>query len=245
MLGIDEIIASRQPFPGPGLAVRQICSDKNIAVSEENIKLFDNVINNLKVNGFIAPMLSVGVHEDTRSYKNLAVLYGDGIDADFKGLSESVAEIPKKLDFINRCVYVLNKKSISGLKQSELTMAAENTGLLREIDNIVTESISKYLKEDSGDANKISQYFAVLTPICSDYHELCSCCPCCSHGKYSAVIRAVITSDYMTGIAAIPGEDIPIKVLRRIADKIMSEYPDIDLILYDMTDKPPATVEWE
>jgi len=246
MLGIDEIIASRQPFPGPGLAVRQICSNKNIVVGEENKKLFDESIKNLNGNrtesvyGFIAPILSVGVQGETRSYKNLAVLYGGGMDADFKGLAQTSAEITNQLNFINRCAYVLNKKNIGGLKQNDLTMAAENTELLREIDSIVTGEISKYLKENTGDANKISQYFGVLTPICRS-----GACSCCSGGKYSAVIRALITTDYMTGKAAIPGADIPIEVIRRISDRITAEIPEIDLVLYDMTDKPPATVEWE
>ena len=247
MLGIDEEIASRQPFPGPGLAVRQLCSNKNIVINEENIKLFDGFINNLNIKrtefvyGLVAPILSVGVRDEKRSYKNLAVLYGEGTDADFERLSKIAAEIPKELNFINRYAYVLNKKNISGLKQSELTMAAENTELLRETDYIITKEISKWLKENPGEANKISQYFGVLTPICGT-----AACPCCSNGKkYSVVIRVFVTVDFMTGKAAIPGKDIPLKVLRRIVDRIEAECHDIDLVLYDMTDKPPATVEWE
>lgn len=242
MLGIDEEIASRQPFPGPGLAVRQICSNKEIVIDEENKKIFDGVTNDLNIKGLVAPILSVGVEKDTRSYKNLAVLYGYGTDVDFESLSETVAEIPKKLNFINRCVYVLNKKDITlnGIKVNELTMAKENTELLREIDYIITSGISKWLKE-TGNANKINQHFGVLIPIAENSPDNLSN----SEKKYAAVIRAVITTDFMSGRAAVPGKDIPVSVIRDISEKIEAGFENIDLVLYDMTDKPPSTVEWE
>ena len=239
MLGIDEEIASRQPFPGPGLAVRQICSDKEIIIPDD--KKFAAFMADKNTAGVIAPILSVGVENDARSYKNLAVLYGGGFDIDFGELSGTVVEIPNNFDFINRCVYVLNKKSLNGLKRGDLTMAKENTDLLREIDYIITSGISEWLK-NPGNTNKINQYFGVLIPISTgaDNTESTN-----ETKKYSAVIRAVITTDFMTAKAAIPGKDIPIDVIRGIADKIAAEFPEIDLILYDMTGKPPSTVEWE
>ena len=238
-LGIAEEIASRQPFPGPGLAVRQICSNKNILAEPngENRKSFDNLMKSLNINGLVAPILSVGVQGEARSYKNLAVLFGDGLDADFGKISEAAAVIPEKLDFINRCVYVLNKKNIEsdGITCGELTMAEENTNLLREIDHIVTSEITKFLK-GSGNLNKITQYFGVLTPIQTIQS---------AGNQYAAVIRAFLTVDYMTGMAAVPGKDIPVEVIRAICGRIEKELDKIGLILYDLTGKPPATMEWE
>jgi GMP synthase PP-ATPase subunit len=43
----------------------------------------------------------------------------------------------------------------------------------------------------------------------------------------------------------LPGDDIPLEVLHSISAKISAEYDEIDLVLYDMTGKPPATIEWE
>ena len=230
MLGIDEEIASRQPFPGPGLAVRQICSDRSIVIDEDKKKRFEAAVENLNIKGLVAPILSVGVEKEARSYKNLAVLYGGGAEADFEEVSEAAAGITDKLNFINRCAYILNKKNIDGLKVSELTMAIENTELLREIDYIITSEISKWMKNTG---NKISQCFGVLIPVSS------------VEKKYSAVIRAFITNDFMTGRAAVPGKDIPVSVIRGISERIEAELKNIDLVLYDMTNKPPATMEWE
>jgi GMP synthase (glutamine-hydrolysing) len=110
-------------------------------------------------------------------------------------------------------------------------MSAESAELVRGIDYIVTSEIKKYLKESG---KKITQYFGVLLPVSSS-----------SSKKYSAVIRAFITVDFMSGHAALPGRDIPVEVLQSISAKITAEFAEIDLVLYDMTGKPPATVEWE
>ena len=229
MLGIDEETASRQPFPGPGLAVRLICSDGCAPVKTESFQpLLNEFLSARKVSGIIAPILSVGVKGGSRSYKNLAVLYGG---ADFKELERTVAEIPENLDFINRCAYVLNKKSIDNLTCNKLSLSAESAELVRGIDHIVTGEINKYLKESG---KKITQYFGILIPVSSSGAK-----------KYSAVIRAFITVDFMTGYAALPGRDIPLELLRGISDRIVAEYSEIDLVLYDMTGKPPATMEWE
>lgn len=54
-------------------------------------------------------------------------------------------------------------------------------------------------------------------------------------------VRAVITSDFMTCEYA----DIPHEVLRRISTRITAEVPGISRVVYDITSKPPSTVEWE
>ena len=84
-------------------------------------------------------------------------------------------------------------------------------------------------------ASLIAQCFAVLVPVSTD-------------GKrYSIAIRAVVTSDFMTAQSAVPGVDFPDGALERAAKRIReSTVADkIDLIMYDVTGKPPATVEWE
>lgn len=58
------------------------------------------------------------------------------------------------------------------------------------------------------------------------------------------VIRTFITSDFMTGVAAVPGQDIPVKALHEMVD-VMQTVPGISRIMYDMTSKPPGTTEWE
>ncbi|GHU37055.1 putative GMP synthase [glutamine-hydrolyzing] [Clostridia bacterium] len=237
MIGVEEEIASRQPFPGPGLAVRIICGGNINAASEENASRFAEFFESGGA-GFtaqIAPISSVGVQGDMRSYKSLALLAGNGIKStDFSRLLALTTEIPNKLNFINRVVYALNRDKIDKLTRFDMRLSEESTSVLREADAIVTSEIYNNLR-DEGKPNKINQYFAVLLPFAEEG----------SGKKYSAVIRAVVTTDFMTARAAVPGEDIPLTVFERIVERIEKECPAVDIVMYDVTGKPPATVEWE
>ena len=81
----------------------------------------------------------------------------------------------------------------------------------------------------------IAQCFAVLVPISA--HE---------GKKYSVAMRAVCTTDFMTAQSAVPGKDFSIDALKAARDEIVERFGDtVSLVLYDVTGKPPATVEWE
>jgi len=58
---------------------------------------------------------------------------------------------------------------------------------------------------------------------------------------YTLALRAVKTVDFMTAVAA----EIPFDLLNKITDRIISEVDGINRIVYDITGKPPATIEWE
>jgi GMP synthase PP-ATPase subunit len=49
----------------------------------------------------------------------------------------------------------------------------------------------------------------------------------------------------MTGRAAIIGKEVAIQTLKQVVEEITFNFKEIDLVLYDITGKPPATVEWE
>jgi len=233
LLGLDEQIASRQPFPGPGLGVRLICCDGAIPDQpKENVEAVEKFVDNesggtLKIK--LGPVKSVGVQGDNRSYKALATLYGAGIGgADFNMISKIAHEIPNKFDFINRVAYCVSDGAhdTDGVECAGMHISRETADLLREIDAIVTENIS---------SKKIAQCFAVLFPMSVDKGK-----------KYSCAIRAVLTSDFMTARSAMPGADFPIDALENAVGEIKSAVGDkISMIFYDVTGKPPATVEWE
>ena len=84
-------------------------------------------------------------------------------------------------------------------------------------------------------ASKIAQCFAILLPVST------------KADRYSVAIRAVVTTDFMTAQSAVPGKDFPADALQNILKRIAaSDVADqVDMVLYDVTGKPPATVEWE
>ena len=59
--------------------------------------------------------------------------------------------------------------------------------------------------------------------------------------SYFVVLRAVTTEDFMTADWA----RIPFDVLERISNRVVNEVPGVNRLLYDLTSKPPGTIEWE
>lgn len=229
MLGIDEEIASRQPFPGPGLGVRVMCNEGTIVISDEDKASFKAAADQFvpaKYQAEIVPLKSVGVQGDYRSYRYLSVLNGGGIEnADWEEIHQIARDVPNNTKTVNRMGYVLNSgKDISaGVKAYPMYMNKADLDLLRDIDHLVTTTLKN---------KKISQTFAVL-------------CPIGVTGKKSVAIRAIVTNDFMTGRAAMVGKDIELSQFETIVKEIEANYPEIDLVLYDVTGKPPATVEWQ
>lgn len=237
MLGLDEEIASRQPFPGPGLGVRILCSESGIradAAQAAALQAFMSRSGTQAYSAAMAPVRSVGVQGDHRSYRSLAVLSGKGLACDWQELSALAKEIPNHLSTVNRVAYLLNRSNVGGeLISAHSRICHDRAELLREADDIATDELLKPL--DGTGSSRIAQCFAVLVPTSTDGHRI------------SIALRAVVTTDFMTAQSAIPGVDFPAESLSQIVRRI-SESPiadEIDMILYDVTGKPPATVEWE
>ena len=110
MLGLEESIASRQPFPGPGLAIRLICHNKEeeVTITEDEIKKLDEIMNGAEEYAQIIPIKSVGVQGDCRSYKNLGIVYGNGLNFDWDNVTTLAKKITDSINKINRIAYILN-----------------------------------------------------------------------------------------------------------------------------------------
>ena len=102
---------------------------------------------------------------------------------------------------------------------------------VRESDAILREEFA-----NAGLDKTVWQYFTVVPPITSTGVR---------DGKrvdaWPVVIRAVNTVDAMSATVATP--DWPL--LLKITDRILAEVPNVNRVLYDMSPKPPATIEWE
>ncbi|WP_010248306.1 glutamine-hydrolyzing GMP synthase [Acetivibrio cellulolyticus] len=107
----------------------------------------------------------------------------------------------------------------------------EKLEILRDSDHIFREEIAK-----AGLDKEINQYFTVLTGMRSvgvmgDERTY----------DYTLALRAVTTTDFMTADWA----RIPYDLLEKISNRIVNEVKHINRIVYDVTSKPPATIEWE
>jgi GMP synthase (glutamine-hydrolysing) len=107
----------------------------------------------------------------------------------------------------------------------------ERVALLQEADDIVASEIKA-----AGLYTKVWQSFAVLLPVMSvgvmgDQRTY----------AYTAGVRAVHSEDGMTADWA----QLPAEVLKRISNRIVNEVRGINRVVYDITSKPPGTIEWE
>ena len=107
----------------------------------------------------------------------------------------------------------------------------EKADMLRQADFIFREEMAR-----AGEDKRLNQYFAVLTNTRS--------VGVMGDGRtydYTLALRAVTTSDFMTADWA----RIPYELLDRVSGRIVNEVKGINRIVYDITSKPPATIEWE
>ncbi len=110
-------------------------------------------------------------------------------------------------------------------------LTRDKVRIVRESDLILRQEM-----ETSGFSKKASQYFTVLTGahsvgVMGDERTY----------AYAVAIRAVVTDDFMTADVA----QLPYELLGRIAGRIIGEVAGVNRVLYDVTTKPPASIEWE
>ena len=107
----------------------------------------------------------------------------------------------------------------------------ERVTILQECDDIVVNEI-----KNAGLYKKIWQSFAVLLPVMSvgvmgDMRTY----------AYTCAVRAVHSEDGMTA----DWVDLPHEALKTISNRIVNEVKGVNRVVYDITSKPPGTIEWE
>ncbi|PIN85636.1 MAG: glutamine-hydrolyzing GMP synthase [Candidatus Diapherotrites archaeon CG11_big_fil_rev_8_21_14_0_20_37_9] len=220
LLGLPENLVERHPFPGPGTAIRILCSNGKEKIDEA---LEKKIIKVAKEDGFEAkllPVKAVGVQGDNRTYSNAVVLEGT---LDYSALENASTKITNKFTSVNRVVFLLRPRGIDSLELKEAYLTKDRIEILKEADAIAMETI-----KERGLLHEIWQFPVVLLPV--DFN-----------GKgQGIVLRPVYSKEAMTAKFAKLGPS----VLEEMVEKIKA-IKGVGAVMLDITHKPPATIEWE
>lgn len=218
-LGLPRDLVMRHPFPGPGLAIRILCSGAE-EVELDPIKVRANEITKrYKLDAHPIPLKSVGIQGDLRTYAHVLAISGK---ADWKTLEVISTTVSNEIREINRVVYLLHPKRIDNAKVMAKQLTKDRVELLREADHIVNEIVIKHDLMET-----IWQFPVVLLPvgINSDKESIC--------------LRPVFSQEAMTAKFAPLEKEVTDEFVRQLSEL------DIGAVFYDITHKPPGTIEWE
>ena len=216
---------------------RKIIGEEFIRVFEEEAKKIGTV--DYLVQGTIYPDViesGVGVGATIKSHHNVGGL-PDYVD--FKEIVEPLRDLFK--DEVRKTGLELGLPEFLVYRQpfpgpglairviGDIT--EDKLSILKDADYIFREEVAK-----AGLDREINQYFAVLTNLKSvgvmgDERTY----------DYTVALRAVTTSDFMTA----EWSKIPFEVLEVVSSRIVNEVKHVNRVVYDITGKPPATIEWE
>ncbi len=201
-LGIPDEFLHRHPFPGPGLAIRCLCSE-----SEAPVECLDP--------GWLLPIRSVGVQGDSRSYRSVLAL------EELPNHELATSLVNHNWEKINRVVGVVKLRAeISEMRSTRATLTHERLKRLRHADAIV-----RRLSEESGFEREVWQFPVVLIPF---------------GAPDSVVLRPIHSVDGMTAQVV----RMPARLLQQMADELLA-VEGVSGVFYDLTHKPPGTIEWE
>jgi GMP synthase (glutamine-hydrolysing) len=220
-LGIPHSLIWRHPFPGPGLGVRVLCSDGvEIPVSSQDRTTVNELAAKEGYTASVLPVKSVGVQGDERSYAHPAVVRGI---CDWALLEKLSTAITNKVRSVNRVVYALKTGLSLDYKLIKAGINRERLDKLRKVDHIVTTAL-----RSSGEYDTIWQLPVVLLPLVNNAGGEC------------VVIRPIVSQEAMTARFA--------PLTQKTIDTIVEQAAKIEGIgdlFFDITHKPPATIEWE
>ena len=214
-LGLAHKMVWRHPFPGPGLAVRCLC-----VKNPETIKEPDGLAKlagEFGLKAKVLPIKSVGVQGDERTYRHPVVVYGKANS--WEDLNTLSTQMTNQFTDINRVLLGLRPEAFDGLTTHDAYLTKERISILQEADKIVMDFIVEH-----GMDHDIWQFPTVLVPL----------------GGESIVLRPVESEEAMTANFY----QMNFEKLNELVKRLGS-IKSIGAIFYDITNKPPATIEWE
>jgi GMP synthase (glutamine-hydrolysing) len=172
--------------------------------------------------GYIVPVRSVGVQGDSRSYRPVLAMNESPLSHD--DLHERATELINRTQGINRVIArVASHAALGEMMVRPGTLDHERVERLRGADAVVRRQ-----SHESGFDAKVWQFPVVLIPLGT------------AEAPDSVVLRPIHSVDGMTAQSV----EMEHRLLEEMADELL-KLPGVCGVFYDLTHKPPATIEWE
>lgn len=219
-LGLPQELVWRQPFPGPGLGIRILCTkgqDQEERGSHPEKNFLTMTLHT------VLPVRSVGVQGDSRTYRQAVALFSDHPSCVRDEYWRLSTDIPNHDVRFNRVLLCTSHSDPQAIRLTPTFVTRETADLLCEADALVGDAVHRH-----GLSTSIWQFPVVLLPF--GVHP----------GSRSIVLRPVASREAMTAEAFHLSPTFLGEVTRSLL-----EVSGIDMVFYDLTSKPPATIEWE
>jgi len=208
-LNLPAELLDRHPFPGPGLAIRCLCSE-----TEEPVTRVPE--------GWLIPVRSVGVQGDSRTYAPVLVI--ERFPSASSRLQAEATELINRTAGVNRVIaLVAAREPLEHHRVFVSAVSRKRLELLRRADAVVRE-----MCRESGFEAKVWQFPVISIPLGT------------ADARDSVVLRPVQSVDGMTADSVVMPDDL----LHEMSARLMA-IPEIAGVYYDLTHKPPGTIEWE
>lgn len=222
-LGLPQPLLDRHPFPGPGLGIRLLCHDGQTAAPAAfaDSPRLEAELAKARLRGRILPVKSVGVQGDERSYRHPAVVWSpDGRWPAWPELNALANRLVNELGDINRVV--ISFENLTDVEFALRETFVERAGLdrLRQVD--------ARLQRRLAGIPEIWQAPVIALPLFD------------AAGDQAFVLRPVCSRDAMTADVY----PIDFDLLAELARETRA-VPGAGALFYDVTTKPPGTIEWE
>jgi GMP synthase (glutamine-hydrolysing) len=231
-LGLPAKMVRRHPFPGPGLAVRCLCLDKPFpaqdAAETEHI-INDEWTGPDSLDPHVLPVKSVGVQGDERTYRHPLLI--DPITHDWDAIRTLSPQLTNRFRSINRVLLkVAVKPAPNGSERAEQLSVTPGTLTPERIEKLqVADALVRPFLEEVDTEGLVWQCPVVLLPLSIN-----------TEGEETIVLRPVSSMEAMTANFT----ELPWDRVQYLAQQLL-DIEGISGVLYDATNKPPATIEWE
>jgi GMP synthase (glutamine-hydrolysing) len=221
-LGIPRDLIWRHPFPGPGLGVRLLCSDGTVQPFPENAQAqLEALIAPTGYQASLLPLRSVGVQGDERTYAHPVLIEGP---RDWQALDQISTRITNSVRSVNRVIFRLTgSDQPSTLRLVKSYVTHDRLEKLRAIDAVVTRALQTCREYDT-----VWQMPVVMLPLVDRQERSC------------IVLRPIVSQEAMTA-RFHPLRNETLDTIIREASGIHG----IGDLFFDITHKPPGTIEWE